>query len=1036
MDPLLQEQEAFFAKQQAPVTKVVDARPANHTPLKKHTVKPLLGHVQEREISNKVYVKKPPLSSGFPESFQVVGSSSKGKKNKQSLFAQHMAKGAGRKGGEVSKIGLTKTEDKVVYQQAETSLHGIDASIHEENLGVVAAMSDAERQAAVAQLSATLPAHVLTKFVKQPVKAKSKSKKTKKTKTKKDKSNKTKSKTQNNKSLSFSQDLLEEDRNTANIDLGWIKSEQDLIEATHLLSSQEQAKLKWMHLDEDAESPSTPSDTSSLTATRFDLSGHVADPSSTDPVLFHHQDQKVPGYTLHELSRLARSRVASQRVIALKALAGFLTTRAQCLLEGTPLVTHLPGAMLVLLRCAVDDTNTSVLPWAIHALHAYIVSPLPSPPFRPFVWHAVEKAQGSSFRFVRSRELPREGDEEEDKDTDLAELSPVRFLVRSNFVTRLLFLLQNTEEQAALMELLLHMVRTSKEVARVVLAHGHLIDFLCEMFSTSPEAIQVVYTLMQWDKAFAVRLVLDYDALTRAQQGLVPPTRPKLMQRCLEMWQVVLTYGLEFHRFWGFASMLIQCLGSPQQDVVASAMGVWTAVCRNKAENPVQLMERLVPVLRAVDQAQRKHESTRPHAYAFLTKYMALLDPVKDEIIRKKIAHKEWLHEEAELSGMVQEMSKSVVLAIQAFSLTVVEEETDLRARREFMKARRSLKAYCFAVPEQPMYAPLELVAKTELPWLDHVKAEKARLIVDLYPRDIQGVVAFVQACAIGPVGDEWAAYTGIKAALSEAGLRCFNPLLDTETCVAMSTTLLPVYEALLSSLHLSYLNEYRDPESMVLCSEVKGWTRWNKGSWVLLPLNAGPSDANKLVARSSLLFLLSLRSTLQDMEVLASVAMLVSKASEEVVESVQDLLDEVLSTVNRRMFGEGDAIKVFYGCVGGENEVLVLIDLLTQRMPLFPLPIVGKVLSCFLLGVWPFKSSLWRSLDELRMVRLLPVFDLAHIRPDTLSSVVACLSSGSLQEGDGMYGPCVDAVEAYIQEDEASWDQVQMRERLEEGRR
>lgn len=109
---------------------------------------------------------------------------------------------------------------------------------------------------------------------------------------------------------------------------------------------------------------------------RFDWKGVLLpfdfkDENTTNPsteLYLHGDDAHRPGYTLQELFRLARSKVAQQRISALGAVGGILSIYNQGFYDG---IFELPiSKIFFLLRYAFDDNASTVLEVTAKALAA------------------------------------------------------------------------------------------------------------------------------------------------------------------------------------------------------------------------------------------------------------------------------------------------------------------------------------------------------------------------------------------------------------------------------------------------------------------------------------------------------------------------------------------------------------------------------------------------------------------------------------------------------------------------------------------
>lgn len=109
------------------------------------------------------------------------------------------------------------------------------------------------------------------------------------------------------------------------VDYSSLKTEADLESAVAKLPQTEQQKLEWTRPVTTASNPKEP---------RFHFNGMLLPPSSSSTIavhsgLYNHgEEADLPGYTVSELSLLARSAVSGQRVLALKCIYNILRRRS------------------------------------------------------------------------------------------------------------------------------------------------------------------------------------------------------------------------------------------------------------------------------------------------------------------------------------------------------------------------------------------------------------------------------------------------------------------------------------------------------------------------------------------------------------------------------------------------------------------------------------------------------------------------------------------------------------------------------------
>ncbi|CAH3186881.1 unnamed protein product, partial [Porites evermanni] len=116
---------------------------------------------------------------------------------------------------------------------------------------------------------------------------------------------------------------------------------------------------------------------------RFDFNGNLVDQSDDIPEylgLHHHgDDPSSAGYTLEELTVLARSSFLQQRVLALQVLARIIRQAQlgvfQEHLDDNIVSVLLDAGVLFLLRWALDDSSDAVIAAAIQCFAAILIVP-------------------------------------------------------------------------------------------------------------------------------------------------------------------------------------------------------------------------------------------------------------------------------------------------------------------------------------------------------------------------------------------------------------------------------------------------------------------------------------------------------------------------------------------------------------------------------------------------------------------------------------------------------------------------------------
>ncbi|XP_053701075.1 RNA polymerase II-associated protein 1 [Synchiropus splendidus] len=181
------------------------------------------------------------------------------------------------------------------------------------------------------------------------------------------------------------------------------------------MDKMEPEKLEWMR---DLPPPRKKGTNKAMQA-RFDFKGTLIPPTEDLPThlgLHHHgEEPERAGYSLQELFLLSRSKVTSQRSLALTTLASVLSkARAGeylSLLRGSVTSTLLDAGLLFLLRFALDDAVEGVMSAAVHAVKALLVC------------EEDEECLDSTFSWFRGLAtfplLPSAEDEEDEEDEGL-----------------------------------------------------------------------------------------------------------------------------------------------------------------------------------------------------------------------------------------------------------------------------------------------------------------------------------------------------------------------------------------------------------------------------------------------------------------------------------------------------------------------------------------------------------------------------------------------------------------------------------------
>ncbi|XP_071631277.1 RNA polymerase II-associated protein 1 isoform X2 [Temnothorax longispinosus] len=252
------------------------------------------------------------------------------------------------------------------------------------------------------------------------------------------------------------------------------------------MNAPEPEKLKWME-DLPEKKEDEPDPTKEYNA-RFDFNGLLLpykDESLTvDKGLHHHGEEPVrPGYSLQELLQLSRSSTQQQRGTALVTLANIMEKTRKGwydkALHPAPLVALSQKNILLLLRFSLDDSSVAVVTAALQALRAFLVS------------EADEVCLDRLHGFDGYAE-PTLTPQLEDKDTsslkdhELAQLDTVATLLRSDFLLRIRYILNEMHPPpvgvTCALEILIRLARHSHITALNISSTSYLLDTIVQNF--------------------------------------------------------------------------------------------------------------------------------------------------------------------------------------------------------------------------------------------------------------------------------------------------------------------------------------------------------------------------------------------------------------------------------------------------------------------------------------------------------------------------------------------------------------------------
>eukprot|EP00741_Cyanophora_paradoxa_P009027 tig00001437_g8740.t1 len=151
-----------------------------------------------------------------------------------------------------------------------------------------------------------------------------------------------------------------------------------------ILPAYEADKLAWMQDAEPSPAPAregAEADLGPVERWRFDFEGRPVPPGQEPPsssALYHHGEEPgAAGYTIEELYMLIRSSVPGQRAASLRTLAAILRRLYSAELPRAAELAAFLSAndVAIVLRCALDDPNATVVLAASQALHALFLHP-------------------------------------------------------------------------------------------------------------------------------------------------------------------------------------------------------------------------------------------------------------------------------------------------------------------------------------------------------------------------------------------------------------------------------------------------------------------------------------------------------------------------------------------------------------------------------------------------------------------------------------------------------------------------------------
>ncbi|KAJ3188079.1 hypothetical protein HK101_009221 [Irineochytrium annulatum] len=248
--------------------------------------------------------------------------------------------------------GIVSAAEPEVLNFDREAAAGMDAEIHRENVGKVLAMTDEEKEEAMAQIYATMDPGVIKMLRKRAA---------------------------GRYAGVDDSGLVEHD-----VKDGDVKNEKEGAEKKKLELAEpfitervdkksedfERKKLEWTE-----PLPATENATDGYL--RFDLDGLVIHPDdAVDPNsgLYHHGDApSAPGYTIHELDHLLRSAVPAQRITALRTIGLIIANlRTGRFSEDEAHVIEediYASSCLIQIRCSIDDAHKTAISVGLECLY-------------------------------------------------------------------------------------------------------------------------------------------------------------------------------------------------------------------------------------------------------------------------------------------------------------------------------------------------------------------------------------------------------------------------------------------------------------------------------------------------------------------------------------------------------------------------------------------------------------------------------------------------------------------------------------------
>lgn len=529
---------------------------------------PVMGNIVERKFNEKYKFDSNRVSTiehelGFPKVFKLDDNvlTKKDINNKQSLFRQHVST-------------LKSTKDNAVKIQRDEFLHRnkekvsfiaedqLTDQIHQENLDKLAKMTEAEILEKKKILEETLDSKIIqflknrkkygkrsieesmntASFANRIVSLDTKSS-DEKLKLSLNDNNDTKIgnytnvkeimdiEVSNIKRIKLKEDDINMDCEDDTVSIP--KSSKEILKASKQkgwlhMDKPEPEKLKWM---EDLMEEKEESATNEEYNARFDFNGlllpYKDENVTLDKGLHHHgEEPERPGYSLQELLQLSRSSIQQQRCKALTTLANIMEKTHEGIydkaLHPSPLIALSQKNILLLLRFSLDDSSVAVVTATLQALRAFLVSEADE--------ICLDRLHGFNG-YMEPTLMPQLEDKDTSslKDHELAQLDAVTTLLRSDFLLRIRYILNEMHPPpvgvTCALEILIRLARHSHTTALNISSTPYLLDIIIQNFMplsidllAMQDAINNVYGIPVVKAIKLCRVLVTYGKKSVAQK--------------------------------------------------------------------------------------------------------------------------------------------------------------------------------------------------------------------------------------------------------------------------------------------------------------------------------------------------------------------------------------------------------------------------------------------------------------------------------------------------------------------------------------